>query len=699
MSADPSQTVEANAGLRDEGESFVVVGRNSIQRRITRGFFGTTALALLVTASAIFFSAVLVIQANTDRDLTALARVIGGASEAALLFDDEKTATEILNALKSRSSVVAAVIYDAEGQLFARYVRADVQKFRAPIGLDYEPIWSWNSIDLATRIQMEDEMIGSVFIRSSTDDLKSFFLESILLVLVVLLFSLVLCGWGAARLRSRIADPLSLLVQGSASMAEGDLLTMVSYESEDEIGAVARAFNGMVGSLRGLVARVRENADYVAQASNELALASIAMADEAAVQQEAVESSGESVDRIIASMHTVNESVEALSETAIETSSAAIEMNTSIGETGNHIDELSQVIETAASSVVEMTGAIREIARSADALNRSTESTSAALELMSGSVRQVEDHAQESHQLSADTSKKASLGMSAVHETVQGMEEIQVSFQGMEEIITTLSEKSESIGAVVKVIQGVVEQTNLLALNAAIISAQAGEHGRAFSVVAEEVRNLAERTSHSTTEIAQLIESVQLGIDSAVAAMGQGATRVDRGVDLSNEAGRMLQEIGESAEQSARRAKEIVEATRSQAADIDQVGVAMNHVRSIANQLGKGTHEQDNASAEITKGVEQMRHLGFEVKRAATQQRSESSLITESVEIVASRIREISIETNAQSKGADQIRQALQVFREITLRSADRAEQTKATVGELNDHAQGLESEVGRFRT
>lgn len=682
-----------------ETENSAVLGRNSIQRQIVRGFFGTTALVLLLTAGALFGTALLVFQKNTDSDLTALARVIGGTSEASLLFDDEKSAAETLSALKARPSIIAAVVYDARGQIFARYVRADVEAFRPPLTLQYEPVWSWNEIDLATRIRMGDEEIGSVFIRSNTDHMKRFLFDSIGIVLSVLLLSLFLCGWGAARLRRRIADPLSLLVEGSASMAEGDLLTLVEFESDDELGAVARAFNGMVGSLRGLVARVRDNTNYVAQVSSELAQASLAMADEAAVQQEAVEASGESVDRIIASMHNVNDSVEALSGTALETSSAAVEMNSSISETGNHIDELTRVIETASSSVVEMTGAIREIAQSADALNRSTESTSAALELMSGSVRQVESYAQESHQLSEDTSSKAAQGMSAVHETVEGMHEIQVSFKGMESIITNLSEKSESIGAVVKVIQGVVEQTNLLALNAAIISAQAGEHGRAFSVVAEEVRNLADRTSRSTTEISQLIESVQLGIDSAVVGMAQGATRVDRGVVLSNEAGRMLLDIGESAQQSTRRAKEIVEATRSQAADIDQVGIAMNHVKSIALQLGRGTHEQDNASAEITKGVEQMRHLGFEVKRAAQQQSRESSLIAESVEVVASRIREISLETNAQSKGADQIREALQVFREITLRSATRAEQTKATVGELTDHAHGLEAEVGRFRT
>jgi len=673
-------------------------GRASIQRRIIRGFFGTTGLVLVLTSSALFVSALMIFQRNIDRDLTALARVIGGNSEASLLFKDEKAAAETLGALKARASIEAAVVYDAEGRIFAQYVRSDADDFRPPGQLMFTPTWSREHIDLATRIEMGDEQLGSVFIRSSTKDLQNLLVVSLGIVLCVLLISAALCWWGAARLRRQIAGPLELLVQGSASMAEGDLSTEVAFESDDEMGVLARGFNAMVLSLRGLVSRVGENTRYVAQVTHQLASDSVAMEEEANRQEQAVEATAESIDRIIASMHTVNESVESLSGSAIETSSAAIEMDSSIAETAGHIDELSEIIGTTASSVVEMTSAIREIAQSSDALNRSTESTAEALELLSGSVRQVESYAQESHELSDDTSRKADQGTNAVHETVEGMQEIQISFQGMESIITSLSEKSESIGAVIKVIEAVVEQTNLLALNAAIISAQAGEHGRAFSVVAEEVRSLAERTSMSTREIAELIESVQTGIDSAVVAMGQGATRVERGVILSNQAGRILREIGESAEQSTRRSREIVEATRSQAADIDQVGVAMNHVKSIALQLGRGTHEQDAASAEITRGVEQMAHLGLEVKNAAQEQRRESSLITQSVEIVASRIKEISVETKGQSKRADLIQGALQVFRDVTVGSTRRAEQMKTTVGELSDRAEGLEEEIGRFQ-
>ncbi len=678
--------------------SGIDVGTDSIQRRIVGAFFATTGLVVLLAALALSLTAFIQFQNMTDENLMVMARVIGRNSEASLLFDDKEAAMETLRALEAEESIEVSIVYDSSGAIFAKYIRSNVPDFEPRRHASFEPNWSRDHIDLSSRILMGDEEVGTVFIRSDTKEAWSFLLISLGIVSSVLLISLFLCWFGAARLRRHIADPLERLIEGSAAMAEGDLSTQVDVRSDDEMGVLARAFNAMVLSLRGLVAQVGENTRYVAQATEQLASSSSSMREEAARQEQAVEATAESIERIMASMHTVNSSVEALSETAVETSSAAIELDASIESTSRHIDVLTEIIDTTASSVVEMTTAIREIARSADTLNQSTESTSSALELLSGSVRQVESNARESHVLSDEASQKAGQGMAAVAETVRGMEQIQNSFKGIESIISNLSEKSQSIDAVVKVIESVVEQTNLLALNAAIISSQAGEHGRAFSVVAEEVRSLAERTATSTREIAELIESVQDGVLEAVAAMERGATRVDHGVELSNEAGRILREIGESSKQSTLWAKEIVEATRGQAADIDQVGIAMNQVKQIATQLNRGTHEQDSAGSEITFGVERMLQLGLEVKNATQEQRRESSLITRSVEVVAARIKEILVETQDQSKRADQIQDALEIFRQVTVQSTRNAAHTSETVADLSAHAQGLEEEIGRFR-
>jgi methyl-accepting chemotaxis protein len=296
------------------------------------------------------------------------------------------------------------------------------------------------------------------------------------------------------------------------------------------------------------------------------------------------------------------------------------------------------------------------------------------------------------------TAEQAEVGMSSVQQTVTGMQEIQTSFEGLEQIITDLSVKSGSIGEVVKVIESVVEQTNLLALNAAIISSQAGEHGRAFAVVADEVRNLAERTSASTRQISELIDNVQKGVDSAVVAMNHGNERVRNGVALSRQAGEILRVIGESARQSSERIHSIVSATESQATDITRVDVAIAEVKSIAAQLHRGTHEQDNASADITRAVERMRDLGQQVKRSTQEQRKESELITRSVEVVAARIQLILEATTDQSKQGNQILEALQVFREVTQKSSERGEELRASLADLSERSDALDEEIGRFR-
>ena len=228
------------------------------------------------------------------------------------------------------------------------------------------------------------------------------------------------------------------------------------------------------------------------------------------------------------------------------------------------------------------------------------------------SVGEVEENALATQEIFAKATENAERGMRSVQETVHGIKQIQDSFVGLEQVIARLDAQSQSIGTVLSVIEGVVEQTNLLALNAAIISSHAGEHGRAFAVVAEEVKNLSDRTAGSTREIGVLIREVQLEIANAVQSVSDGGERVNRGVAVSLEAGEVLNTMAESARLSHSTAKEIVVASGEQANGLKRVDLAMVQVRQIAQQLSRGTREQDNAGAETSRGVERMRQLGQE---------------------------------------------------------------------------------------
>jgi methyl-accepting chemotaxis protein len=673
-------------------------GGTSIRNRLVVSYMLTTVIALIMVSTAIFIFQFVQYRGDLVREGEVLARVMGMNSSASLLFNDSQTAEETLGALAAQKHVMAAVIYDHNDAPFAGYLRNDVTDFEVPDAPRIGNRFFTGRLELTEPILVDGERQGLVFIQMDTGQLTSFTRIFTMIVTGVMLAALGFCYIGATMMRRRIATPIIDLVDGAGRMAEGDLSVQVAVSSDDEIGELARAFNRMTSSLRGLVSQVRENTLAVGGVTTTLTSAGESIRMDAARQEQAVEGTSEAIERIHHSIGDVNSNVETLSGTAMETSAAATQMDVAIGQIAMHMDSLSETIDATASSVVEMTTAIREIAQSADILNGSSESTSGALQLLLGAVKRVEGNARETHELSAKAADQAADGVKSVDETVRGMQEIQTSFEGLEKIILDLSEKSGSIGEIVKVIEGVVEQTNLLALNAAIISSQAGEHGRAFAVVAEEVRNLAERTAGSTREISELITAVQGGVGDAVEAMNRGNERVRNGVTLSRQAGTILRGIGEAAEESARRVDEIVSATEGQTRDIEKVEEQMAQLRTIAEQLNRGTHEQDNASADITRAVEHMRDLGQRIKHSTQEQRKESEHISKSVEVVASRIEQILDSTKEQAKQGDQILQAIQVFREAVGESNHRNKGMQESIRELSERARVLDEEVGRFQ-
>jgi len=311
----------------------------------------------------------------------------------------------------------------------------------------------------------------------------------------------------------------------------------------------------------------------------------------------------------------------------------------------------------------------------------------------------VKANAQASHELSADTSQEASRGLEAVQQTITAMGEISLSFHEFESRIQRLSEKSDSIDAILKVIRGVVEQTSMLSLNASIIAAQAGEHGKAFSVVAEEVNNLAQSTERSTHEIAELIRAVQEDTAAAVTAAEEGASKVEIGVQRSNVAGEVLQVISEKSRHSADRVRDILEASSAQGDDLSSVEQAMNAVNQIVESFGNSARDQQNATTDIASAIETIRMLGLDVRRSTDEQRHGSVLIMNAVTEVSGLISHISEATKDQTKSADNIQHALEVFREVTSDTNSSVEAINQMVAMLSERAVKLEAEIGRFRT
>ena len=674
--------------------------RQSINRRLTRTVFLVTVTTLVIACLVFLAFDWFAVRASITRNTETLAEVVGINSAVALTFYDPVTASETLDALSAVGPVQAAVIYDRDGKPFASYVSKNASsQFTPPpvrsVGQEFEI----GRFELARAIVFNGETIGTIFIRRNTVELTER-IQRYVAVVVMLLLAVAGVTWGIySRLRRLVAAPLMELAEASAAIADGDLSTEVPVKTDDEIGTLARSFNAMTDRLGDIVGQVLQSIRDVGEVSQSLRESGERMAAEAQRQSSAIDETAESIEQLGASIVEVDTNVAQVSDSARETSSSIVEMDASIISVAENMDHLSESIETTSAGVIQVASATDQVVSGVATLKTATDDSMERLQELRRSVHQVREDANESHTLCDDTSQEASKGMEAVNETITAMNEISSSFGDLEQNVSRLANNSKSIGEILQVIRDVAEQTSMLSLNAAIIAAQAGEHGKAFSVVADEVNNLAGRTHRSTQEIAKLVQAVQDDTAAAVAAAEEGAAKVEKGVQRSNVAGKVLAKISEKSKSSTEKVHAIFEASTQQNRDLERVEQAMTEVREIVAQINRSTLDQQTATGEIADAVENIRSLGKGVKSSTDEQRRGSRLMTDSVTHVATMIEQIAEATRAQTKSSETIQHALQVFRDVTAESNRRAEELGTMVGTLSERSNRLDEAVARFKT
>ena len=313
-------------------------------------------------------------------------------------------------------------------------------------------------------------------------------------------------------------------------------------------------------------------------------------------------------------------------------------------------------------------------------------------------IRRLERQLVQAYGREPTVAEVAESGMKAVRETMEGMEQIRQSVAESNSVVSRLGERSVSIGRILNVIEDIAEQTNLLALNAAILAAQAGEHGKGFSVVAAEIRELSERTASSTRDIAALIKSVQEEVGNALKSMTAGSARVEEGVKLSNEAGHALTRILDSAAKASDMGKEIANATREQAAGSETVTRAVERLQEMVKQISAATAQQASGSDHILKAVESMREVTKYVRQAMSEQKSGSSMISSAAERMIEMIHEIFQVAANQAAESEKIVFIMEQVRSIADSNRTSASDMSEAISLLNEAIRSLDEEVRKFR-